>query len=261
MTELSPAGQARVLPGCEPFSFEGGPAGILMLHGFTGNPASLRRIGEWLAARGHAVSAPLYPGHGTHWRDLARSRWQDWVGEAERALLDLATRCQGVIAFGLSGGAAVALHLGARHPDVVRGVAVVNPWVRDRRIAIAPFIWPVVRSRKGVGNDIKKPGEDELPYERIPVRAIAEFTRFHRLLREELPRMRLPLLAFHAPEDHVVPEGTVEWLLERVGSEDKELVMLPNCYHVATLDHDAELIFERTHEFVETHAVPHGAPG
>lgn len=248
-----------IRPGCEPFAFDGGPVGILLLHGFTGNPASLRRIGEWLAARGHAVACPLLPGHGRGWRDLAGPRWQDWVGEAERALRDLAGRCEGVVLLALSFGAAIALHLAARHPDAVKGVALVNAYVRDRRIALTPFLWPLIPPRKGVGNDIKKPGEDELPNERIPVRGLAEVARFLRVVAGELPSVRQPLLVFNAREDHVVPRGTAQWLLRRVGSERKELVELPNSYHVATLDHDAELIFERTHEFAEAVTAAHGA--
>ncbi len=38
--------------------------------------------------------------------------------------------------------------------------------------------------------------------------------------------------------------------METVGSEDKEMVRLEDSYHVATLDNDAEAIFERTDEFV-----------
>ncbi len=250
-----------VVPGAEPFSFEGGPAGILMLHGFTGNPASLRRIGEWLAARGHAVACPRYPGHGTHWKDLGRTRWEDWAEEAERARRELAERCEGMIAFGLSVGGPMALHLAAHHPDEIRGVVAVNPYVLDRRIAAAFLIWPVIGSFKGIGDDIRKEGETELPYERIPTRAIAQLARFIKTVRSELPRVRQPLLVFNSPEDHVVPKGSAELVLERAGSTDKELVELPNSYHVATLDHDAELIFERTHEFVETHAVSHGPSG
>jgi carboxylesterase len=36
-------------------------------------------------------------------------------------------------------------------------------------------------------------------------------------------------------------------------------VELANSYHVATIDHDAELIFERTHDFAEAVAAGHGA--
>jgi carboxylesterase len=248
-----------VRAGCEPFAFEGGPVGILMVHGLTGNPASLRQVGQWFAARGHAVACPLLPGHGTEWRDLGSVRWQDWEHEADTALRELAERCDGVIVFGLSFGAALALHLAARNPELVRGVVVVNAYVRDLRILAAPVIWPALRSVKGIGNDVKKRGADELPYARLSVRGLAEMARFLRVLSRELPSVRQPLLVFNAPDDHVVPKRTAEWLLRRVGSQHRELVELPNSYHVATIDNDAELIFERTHEFAESLVAPHGA--
>ena len=261
MSEPSVTATGPITPGCEPFSFDGGPAGILMLHGFTGNPASLRRIGEWLAARGHAVSCPLYPGHGRRWRDLGHTRWEQWAAEAEAARRELAQRCEAVVAFGLSVGGAMALHLAANHPEEIRGVVAVNPYVLDRRIAAAFLMWPLVPSVKGIGDDIRKEGETEIPYERVPTRGVAQLARFTKAVRAELPRVRQPLLVFNSREDHVVPKGSVELVMERAGSSEKELVELPNSYHVATLDHDAELIFERTHEFVETHAVPHGGTG
>lgn len=248
-----------IRPGCEPFEFEGGPAGLLLLHGFTGNPAALRTMGEWLAARGHAVSCPLLAGHGRDWRDLAEPRWGQWAEEADGALRDLEPHCQGVVILALSFGAVPALHLAVRRPELVRGIVVVNPYLRDRRIAVAPYLWWAIPPRPGVGNDIKKPGQDELPAERIPVRGLAEVRRFQEAVADEIDAVRQPLLVFRSTVDHVVPTGNVEWLLDRVGSEQTELVELPNSYHVATLDHDAELIFERTHEFAETVVAAHGA--
>ena len=241
----------RVVPGAEPFSFDGGPAGILLLHGFMGNPASMRPLGEWLAARGHAVECPRYPGHGTFWKDLGRHRWQEWAAEAERALDRLTARTSAVVACGLSMGGAMALHLAAKRPDDVKALIVVNGFLRDRRITLLPYIWRVVPPQKGIGNDISKQGMDELPYERIPARGIAELAKFLRQVVKQLPSVRQPAIVLNSPEDHVVPKGTAKWLMGRLGSREKEILELPNSYHVATLDHDAELIFERTHELAE----------
>ncbi len=241
----------RVVPGAEPFSFDGGPAGILLLHGFTGNPSSMRPLGEWLAARGHAVEGPRYPGHGTQWQDLARHRWQEWAAEAEGALDRLVPKTNGIVACGLSMGGAMALHLAAKRPAVIKAVVVVNAFLRDRRIPLLPYIWPVVPTQKGVGNDIRKEGQTELPYERVPARGIAELAKFLRTVRKELASVRQPVVVLNSPDDHVVPKGTAQWLMGKLGSQEKELVELPNSYHVATLDHDAELIFERTHELAE----------
>ena len=68
---------APVQPGCEPFSASGGPDGVLVLHGFTGSPHSMRPIAEQLANRGYTVELPLLPGHGTAITDLIPMRWED----------------------------------------------------------------------------------------------------------------------------------------------------------------------------------------
>ena len=65
-----------VLPGAEPYSHQGGPTGVLLCHGFTGSPQSLRPWAEYLAAAGLTVSLPRLPGHGTTWQEMA----QDPVG-------------------------------------------------------------------------------------------------------------------------------------------------------------------------------------
>ena len=241
-----------MLGGAEPFEIDGGPSGVLLLHGFTGNPSSVRLVGEWLAERGHTVSGPRYPGHGTRWQDLAQTRWQDWAGEAERALDALASKTESVVVLGQSVGGAMALHLAANRAEAVRGVVCVNPYLLDRRIAAAFLIAPFVRSVKGIGGDIKKAQSDELAYKRIPTRAVAELAKFVKLVRGELPRVRQPFLLFNAPEDHVVPKGTAQLIFEKVASEQKELIELPNSYHVACLDHDAEVIAEKTDEFARS---------
>jgi carboxylesterase len=197
------------------------------------------------------VECPRYPGHGTAWRNLGRYRWQDWEAEAEGALDRLAAKTESLIACGLSMGGAMALHLAAKRPDAIKALVVVNAFMRDRRITLLPYIWRLVPVQKGVGNDIAKEGGDELPAEKIPARAIAELAKFLRVVGRELSAVRQPLVVLNAPQDHVVPKGTAAWLMSKVGSSEKELVELPNSYHVATLDHDAEMIFERTHEVAE----------
>ena len=241
------------MPGAEPFAFDGGPVGVLLIHGLSGSPGALHRIGEWLAARGHAVMCPRLPGHGTRWKNLGRTRWQDWANEAIRALKDLDAKVDTVVAFGFSFGGSLTLHLATRYPDAVDGVVLVNPWLKERPLwTLAPALKWVVPSGRGVINDIKKPGEDEVGYERIPVKALAEAVAFHKIVKRELPRVHQPLLVFQSSEDHAIPAGSSPVIMDSVGSDEKDLVTLENSYHVATLDNDAELIFERTHEFAET---------
>jgi len=239
----------RVIAGAEAFRFDGGPLGILLQHGFTGCPASMRPFGEWLAARGVTVVAPRLPGHGTSWEDLGRTTWLDWERESEGALIDLAARCSTVVVVGLSMGAAMVLHLGAKHPDKVSGVVAINPIVRRPDLRLVPVARLFMRSRKGLGNDIKRPGQNEIVYDRVPVRAAGELGKLIRVTDRELPSLRSPLVVFSSIEDHTVKPANSRRVIERAGSEQKELIRLANSYHVATLDYDAETIFDRTLSF------------
>ncbi len=121
----------RVRRGCESFRFDGGPTGVLMVHGFTGSPASMRPIGEWLASQGLAVEGIRLPGHGTDLDDLRIRRWSEWVDEAARGLDALRASSGTVVVFAQSMGGCVALALAASRPHDVDGLALANPYLFD----------------------------------------------------------------------------------------------------------------------------------
>lgn len=245
-------GHSSVVPGAEPFRFDGGPTGVLMIHGFTGSPASMRPIGEWLAGRGLAVLGPLLPGHGTRWQDLETTVWTDWAAEVDAGLSELLRMCERVFVVAQSMGGSLAIHLAAtRGPDVA-GLALLNPYVRDPRLAFLPFARFFVRTVKGVGNDINKPGGDEVCYERMPVRALASMRRLLLTADRELPEVIAPLLVFRSGTDHVIPKGNPERVVARAGSARKELVECPNSFHVVSLDHDAPMVSRSILDLIES---------
>ena len=67
-------------------------------------------------------------------------------------------------------------------------------------------------------------------------------------LVERYPAMRSPLLLMTSPQDHVVPPAQSDFLAERYGGP-VERVSLERSYHVATQDHDKDLVVERSVEF------------
>ena len=249
-----------VRPGCEPFRHDGGPVGALLVHGFTGSPASMRPWGDHLAAAGLTVLGPRLPGHGTRWQDLNLTRWTDWYAEALRGLRDLNARCDEVYVMALSMGACLSLRLAEEHPDLVRGLVLVNPSLMTLRkeAKLLPYVSKVVPSIKGIINDIKKPGGDELGYDRTPLRAAASVAELWRVTAEGLGLVRCPTLVYRSREDHVVERASVELLLAQIGTSEVELRELDDSYHVATIDNDAETIFEGSLEFVRAHTALSG---
>ena len=252
-----------VLPGAEPFRHEGGEVGVLLCHGFTGSPQSLRPWAERLAAHGLTVSLPLLPGHGTRWEDMALTSWPDWYAEVDRELRVLRERCSQVFVAGLSMGGALALRLAAKHGDAVSGVVVVNPAnkVHGPAAHALPVLRHLMRSTKGIASDIALPDATELGYDRVPLHAAHSLRAFLRLVDGELPQVTQPLLLLRSPQDHVVPPADAARVLGRVSSTDVTEVLLEQSYHVATLDHDADRIVAESLAFIGRLAPSAGKEG
>ena len=75
----------------------------------------MRPMGEYLAARGFTVSAPLLAGHGTTPGDMARATWQDWYESVQIAHRQLSQCCAEVFVAGFSLGSLLAVHLAVRY--------------------------------------------------------------------------------------------------------------------------------------------------
>jgi carboxylesterase len=234
---------------------EAGPAervGVLLLHGFTSSPAAVRPWGEFLADKGYAVEVPLLPGHGTRWKDLNRTTWRDWYDEAERGFTKLRDENDRVVVGGLCTGAALALLLAAEHGDDVAGVISVNVSVDylDSRLVLLPFFRWFGGSSPWVTDDIKKPGQSEFGYSRLPHKAAASVFQLFGKVQPALRRVDQPLLLFTSSVDHVRDPKSHEMLLDRVVSEQIHEHVLEDSFHVATLDNDALKVFEESAAFI-----------
>ncbi len=240
----------------EPFSADNGPVGVVVSHGFTGLPASMRDWAEHLAGAGLSVRLPLLPGHGTRWQDANAVRWQDWVDTVVSAYDDLRGRCDHVFVAGLSMGGTLALRLAQVRPDVA-GLMLVNPSVFTLRkqAKLVPLLRWFVPSFPPIASDIKKPGVREPAYDKLPVKAFYQLSLMWEQVRADLPKITQPLLVFTSREDHIVERQNSETVLTEASSTDHRQVWLDDSYHVATMDNDAPEIFEESVQFVQAHAV------
>ncbi|TDQ52516.1 alpha/beta hydrolase [Actinorugispora endophytica] len=245
-----------LLPGAEPFRHAGGRVGAVLCHGFTGCPQSMRPWAEHLAAAGLTVDLPLLPGHGTTWQDMRPTTSDDWLGAAEDAFARVRAVCDDVFVMGLSMGGCLALRLAQRHGDEVAGVVVVNPSiaVEDRLLHIGHVVKLLLPSVKGLAGDIKKPETREVGYDRVPIAAAATLPRLWRATRRDLPSITAPVLAYRSPDDHVIGPESLRILTSRAVNSTVTVHSLDDSYHVATLDNDAETVFDGSLAFVREHS-------
>lgn len=243
----------NLIPGAEPMSHDsGGTAGALLLHGFTGNPDSMRGIADALVAAGFNVELPLLPGHGTVVADMVDTRFEDWLGEAEAAYQRLTARCDKVVIVGLSMGGALTAWLGADHPEAA-GLVCINAIVSEpegMRAFVEELLATGVELMDGIGSDIAKEGVVESAYPETPVAPLLSMLEAADALDERLARITSPVLIVNSPQDHVVPPENSDILAERVAGPVERL-RAERSYHVATMDFDKELIEEAVVAFAK----------
>ncbi|RSK47896.1 alpha/beta hydrolase [Bacillus canaveralius] len=237
-----------VLKGAEPFYFEGNKVGILVSHGFTGSTQSMRPLGKAYAKAGYTVCGPRLKGHGTHYEDMEKTTYEDWIGSIEEGYQWLKERCETIFVTGLSMGGTLTLYLAEKYPDI-KGIIVINAAIEMPDMEAVKQV--DVRFLDAIGSDLRNPNVTELAYEKTPVRSVREIVKLMEIVKEKLSLIKCPVLIFVSEEDHVVPPDNSRIIYDQVSSPVKEMVELKNSYHVATLDYDQKEIIDETLIFID----------
>lgn len=247
--------RAPVIPGAEAWSHEGSrKVGALCIHGFTGNPSSMRGVAEAFAAAGYHVELPRLPGHGTAVSDMIPTRWSHWIGEVEAAYQRLSARVDTVVVAGLSMGGSLTLRTAIDHPEVA-GIVCINPACQPQASEMIDMVKGMLdagtETFAGIGSDIADPNVKESSYSDTPLAPLVSLVEDGVTpMLDHYPRCTVPMLLITSKNDHVVDPATSDQLAGQWGGP-VERILLDRSYHVATQDYDKELIFEAAIAFAD----------
>lgn len=117
---------------------EGAPSGaVVLLHGLTDSPYSLRHIAHRYRAHGYVAVAIRLPAHGTVPGALTDVEWEDWQAATRLAVREARRRAGGSLPLhlvGFSNGGALALQYAL---DAIGDQELARP---DRLVLISPMI-------------------------------------------------------------------------------------------------------------------------
>ena len=246
--------QAHIDPSA--FQADGGPVGVLLIHGYTGAAAETRPMGLYMADRGLTVRCPLLPGHGTSPEDLTRISWRAWADEVESALSDLQGRCSAVYVGGLSLGSLLTLWLGAEHPEIA-GLIPMSPAIRlqNRMVPLALLLRYFFKY-----NSMGPIGDDDLGdpqateriwcYDKTPLWGAGEVYLLQRKVRRALPQLLQPILIFQGRLDATVHPQAADELYDAVASKDRTMVWLENSGHNLLIDGERESVWAQSYDWM-----------
>lgn len=238
-----------------PFLWEGGPVGVLLVHGFTATTAEVRPLGQALHARGYTVAGPLLPGHGTRPEDLNRVSWQDWAAAVEAMYRHLQERCEVIVAGGESTGGLLALHLATHHPEIAALLLyapALKLTLRRRDVLgvylLSPFVQYVRKKRFNAGASLWQ------GYPVNPLKGTIQLLRLQRVVRRLLPRIRQPVLIVQGEKDPTVHPSVPDTIAAEIGSAVKEIVWMPESAHTVIVDKELDRVVQITLRFLESQA-------
>ncbi|SHH37260.1 carboxylesterase [Caloranaerobacter azorensis DSM 13643] len=232
------------------FYFKGNDIGCLLIHGFTGSPAEMRLLGEFLHKQGYTVKGVLLKGHGTTVEDMEKTTWKDWLSSAETELIDLMHKCNKVVIIGLSMGGIIALNLAERFKiDAVVSIAapikIVNKKVYFARII--KYFRKYITKPEGKFEYVK---EYCIGYNKTPVSTVPHLLKLIRITKRKLKKVKAPILIIQSKNDKTVKYESAEYILEKVGSPYKKLIYLKESGHLVTLDLEREKVFDEINRFL-----------
>jgi carboxylesterase len=180
----------------------------------------------------------------------------EFAERVDQAYSELQARSEQVVLVGLSMGALLALHHAAWDPSVPAAV-VYSPALRLRNplsmlLPLLKHFTPFLAKPRAMLMDPEAGGR-LWSYPTAPTRAGHELLKLQQQVRRDLPRVTCPLLIVHSTLDDQLHPACPHWVNDRVGSKDKELLLLHNSGHALTVDREWELVAERTHSFIQAH--------
>ncbi len=245
-----------IIPTAEPFFFQGGPTGCLLIHGFTGTPKEMRGLGVYLANQGHTVLGIRLNGHATQPKDMIRTRWRDWLTSVEDGyhLLSSVTKQIFIVGFSLGGNLAT---LFAAHKPVSGLILMATPHhlPNDPRlpfVKIISLLMPYLKKGQPGWHDMEA-YKAHICYPVDPIRSYAEVNTLVKEMQVTLPKISIPTQLIFARQDQVLQasEQHAEKIYAALGSTDKQLVWIEESSHMLLCDHKRELAFQAIAEFIQ----------
>ena len=158
-------------------------------------------------------------------------------------------------------GGLLALDAASRRSDIAAVVSLAAPlWLGGAgRIPMALSRlprWATGRlpsvAKSDGGSDVRDPEIKRLNpgYRELPLSGVVELCRLMRSVRRRLSRVQCPALVIHGAQDHTAPPASASAITAAIASDDKQLVTLPESYHLVAHDVERVQVAELTGRFL-----------
>ena len=224
--------------------------GVLLVHGYTGAPAEMRMLGEYLRERGgYTVLGVCLAGHCETVQRLEKTTWPDWYVAVEDGVTELRKQCVHVYIAGQSMGGLLAIKAAAELP-VEKLVLLATPiFLYDWRVPFVKVLRYFIPRLHTGQQSYNVPAEYMQGYAEMPTKPVTSLLELINLCKTQyLQKITVPALIIQGKADHTVKPQSATYIFERlkrVPNKRKEIFWMPNTRHVVTLDEERETVYQK----------------
>jgi len=219
-----------------------------------GSPRQFEYLSEAVQMSGYSVATPVLPGHGGTLREFSESKFEQWQEHVDTELERLASDYESIWLIGHSMGGLLALNACVKFSRQVRGVfTIACPFEFTRfstkvvKARLLQTFSSKIRSEYFIGNSI--PLSPSLVW-RIRKPA-AEVKKLMLSTRENLPRVRAPVMAVYSSYDEVTSICSIDILKSALSNTHFEYLLLNESLHAFYPKHEREMIKNALLQFLD----------
>ena len=240
--------------GAEPFFLKGNNTGVLLIHGFTGSPAELLLLGQFLNSAGFTVLGVRLAGHATNENDLIKTTQENWFNTVLDGFEILSGACEKIFVVGHSMGGLLALKLSAVR-EVEKVVTISAPIFVDESLGAENLpprelcgVQTVLRPQRRLKN---VPPAVNHVYRKMPLISVHELFDLIETAKKNLSKVKTPLLILHAKDDHTAQSKSAEFIFENVSSEILQIKFFEVGGHLLPLTESRDEVFAEVERFLK----------
>ena len=245
-----------MINGGEPFFLNGGgSSGVLLIHGFTGLPAELFLLGQFLNQKNFTVLCPRLAGHGVDENNLMRTTKDDWFNSVLDGFYILGGACEKIFVVGHSMGGILTLKLAAEQ-KITKIVTLSAPIFIDDGLGLKNLPPKefcgnacIVQPRRKLDNVPQAANE---VYKKTPLVSVHELVDLIADVKNLLPTITTPILIMHGEDDHTAQPRSARFIMDNIGSERKFITTVANSGHLLPLDENRDFVFEEILNFLRS---------
>lgn len=217
---------------------------FILIHGFGGGVHEVKPLAEHLIGMGFDAVCPLLKGHSSTRKEMRMATCEDWIGSAEKELLNMMDNGRNIILIGFSMGGLIAFNLACKYN--VKAIVTINTPI---------YYWNLKQVFFNILDDLKNKKYHNcrrylIETGNFPFKSLLQFLTLLHNTKLILDKVNCPALMIQAEDDDTVRKKSLAYIHRHLSSENKVMKYFKKGGHAILLSPASDQVISCVDDFL-----------